>query len=187
MLNWWPRYAEVAASGSFGYTCGPWTFQPATTADPVPANGDFFTVWQKNKSGEWKFILDVGTGTGPAWEDASLIAEQAGTKRGVEITMLEAESDFIRLFKMDPVRACQLFIAEKSLRAREGTGLVKNEKQQPESHPETAGLTRFPALGSGMAYSGDLGYVYGTALLNEKMMRTCASGGTSRGWKLPCR
>ena len=64
VLNWRPRFAEIAASGDFGYTCGPWTFQPGAN-DTVIANGYFFTVWKKNSDGLWKFILDVGTDTGP--------------------------------------------------------------------------------------------------------------------------
>ncbi|MBB1283950.1 hypothetical protein HRH25_06160 [Flavisolibacter sp. BT320] len=168
VLNWRPRYAEIAASGDFGYTCGPWTFQPSTTEDPVIANGYFFTVWQKKASGEWKFLFDVGTDTGPKQDDSAVITQQVETRRGVEITMLEAEADFIRLFKMDSARAYQLFFSETSLQAREGTGLMQTAKQEPATNRETEGQTLFSALGNGIAASGDLGYVYGTALLNGK-------------------
>ncbi|HEY1021365.1 MAG TPA: hypothetical protein VGE06_03590 [Flavisolibacter sp.] len=168
VLNWRPRYAEIAASGDFGYTCGPWTFQSSTTEDPVTANGYFFTVWQKNPSGEWKFILDVGTDAGPRLDDTALIIQQAETRKGVEIALLEAESDFIRLFKMDSARAYQLFLSQRSLLAREGTGLGSNENPRQALNAETEGVTVFSALGNGMAASGDLGYVYGTALLNGK-------------------
>ena len=168
VLNWRPRYAEIAASGDFGYTCGPWTFQSQTTADPVAANGYFFTVWRKNKEGEWKFILDVGTDTGPMLQDTNVLAQTSETRKGAEITMLEAESDFIRMFKMDSAKAYQLFLSEKSLLAREATGFDKSEKRQRASGMESEGLTTFSALGTGIAASGDLGFVYGTALLNGK-------------------
>src|SRR5215203_7394850 len=50
ILHWRPRFAEIAASGDFGYTCGPWTFQ-STANDTIVANGYFFTVWKKNEEG----------------------------------------------------------------------------------------------------------------------------------------
>lgn len=168
VLNWRPRYAEIAASGDFGYTCGPWTFQSSTTADPVVANGYFFTVWQKKASGEWKFILDVGTDAGPKLDDSAVLIQQVETRKGVEITMLEAEADFIRLFKMDSARAYQLFFSETSVQVREGSGLLQTVKPEPVSNTETEGITTFSALGNGIAASGDLGYVYGTTLLNGK-------------------
>lgn len=168
VLNWRPRYAEIAASGDFGYTCGPWTFQSSTTADPVTANGYFFTVWQKKASGEWKFILDVGTETGPKLDDSTTFTRQVETRKGVEISMLEAEADFIRLFKMDSARAYQLFFSDTSIQAREGTGLIQTTKQEPPTNRDTEGMMIFSALGNGISASGDLGFVYGTALLNGK-------------------
>src|SRR6476660_8771620 len=33
ILNWHPIVAEISASGDFGYTSGPWTFQPGTLKD----------------------------------------------------------------------------------------------------------------------------------------------------------
>jgi hypothetical protein len=29
VLNWYPQYAEISASNDFGYTTGPWTYQPS--------------------------------------------------------------------------------------------------------------------------------------------------------------
>ncbi|HYO22326.1 MAG TPA: hypothetical protein VER36_07955, partial [Flavisolibacter sp.] len=48
ILVWFPRYAEIATSGDFGFTCGPWTFQPQMVNDSVVAGGYFFTVRKKN-------------------------------------------------------------------------------------------------------------------------------------------
>ncbi|RYZ57245.1 MAG: hypothetical protein EOO14_11215 [Chitinophagaceae bacterium] len=185
VLNWRPRYAEIAASGDFGYTCGPWTFQPGTTEDKVIANGYYFTVWKKNSAGEWKFMLDIGADTGPAMNDTAEIVQHAETRKGVEITMLEAEADFSRHYKMDSVNAYALFASEKALFAREGTGIEKEPKQIQSPSNANEGQISFSALGSGLAPSGDLGFVYGTATLNGKKegyLRIWRN--ESRGWKL---
>ena len=35
ILNWRPRYAKIATSGDFGFTSGPWTFQPPSTLNSM--------------------------------------------------------------------------------------------------------------------------------------------------------
>ncbi|NTS41095.1 hypothetical protein HRG84_09250 [Flavisolibacter sp. BT320] len=185
VLNWRPRYAEIAASGDFGYTCGPWTFQPGTTADKAVANGYYFTVWKKNSAGEWKFILDIGADTGPVMEDTIVQVQKAETRKGLEITMLEAEADFIRHYKMDSVKAYALCTSGNALLAKEGSGIEDKTKFSQSSSNANEGTISFSALGSGLAPSGDLGFVYGTVTLNGKKegyLRIWRN--ESRGWKL---
>src|SRR5215510_11748832 len=44
-LDWSPEYAEVAASGDFGYTTGPWNF---STNDTIRGWGYYISVWHIN-------------------------------------------------------------------------------------------------------------------------------------------
>src|SRR6266496_2017264 len=75
-LDWQPEYAEIAASNDFGYTTGPYTF---TMNDTVTARGEYVTVWQMNKQGEWKFLLDLGVNNTP--KILALSLEKTGEKK----------------------------------------------------------------------------------------------------------
>jgi ketosteroid isomerase-like protein len=59
VLSWEPSYAEVAASGDFGFTTGPWEFRPDKDSEPT-GFGHFVSVWKKQADGSWKVALDVG-------------------------------------------------------------------------------------------------------------------------------
>lgn len=59
VLSWEPVYAELAASGDFGFTTGPWEFRPDKDSEPA-AFGHFVSVWKKQPGGSWKVALDVG-------------------------------------------------------------------------------------------------------------------------------
>jgi len=58
-LEWAPDFAEIAGSGDFGFTSGPWAFAPKPDAAPV-AFGTFVTVWRRSSAGRWKVELDIG-------------------------------------------------------------------------------------------------------------------------------
>jgi ketosteroid isomerase-like protein len=65
-LTWVPLSGEVSESGDMGFTYGIYTVH---MDDPegkaVTKEGTYATVWKKDKSGKWKFILDTGNqGTG---------------------------------------------------------------------------------------------------------------------------
>lgn len=58
-LEWAPEAGEVAASGDLGYTYGPWRLTPEG-ADKPAGFGHFFTVWQKQPDGTWRWLADKG-------------------------------------------------------------------------------------------------------------------------------
>lgn len=89
LLQWQPWFAELAASGDFGWTLGPWR---STTLDEglrPDAHGFYTTVWMKNAGGEWKVLVDhgVGTAVAPAERD-SVTALGAGRSAPIEGSFL---------------------------------------------------------------------------------------------------
>src|SRR4051812_19592440 len=65
ILEWHPQFAEVSNSGDFGYTTGPWTFRSKAVSDSITGRGQFTSVWHFDSSGEWKFLVDLGSGNSP--------------------------------------------------------------------------------------------------------------------------
>ncbi|GGF15396.1 DUF4440 domain-containing protein [Hymenobacter cavernae] len=59
VLSWQPVYADIAASGDFGYTTGPFEVRPRATAAPA-GFGQYTSIWRKTSTGEWKVVADVG-------------------------------------------------------------------------------------------------------------------------------
>lgn len=60
VLDWRTTLSVMSASGDLGMSTGPWI--NTSKADPkAPASyGQFFSVWQKQKNGEWKVLVDHG-------------------------------------------------------------------------------------------------------------------------------
>jgi ketosteroid isomerase-like protein len=56
-LKWAPEFADVAASGDFGYTWGRYIF---TAADASESRGFYVTIWKKQVDDQWKFVFDAG-------------------------------------------------------------------------------------------------------------------------------
>ncbi|HTA83676.1 MAG TPA: hypothetical protein VK783_12100 [Bacteroidia bacterium] len=61
-LTWGPEKGE--ASGSIGYTYGPWKLVSKTKAgNDTVLHGYYVTVWKLQKDGTWKYVLDGGNDT----------------------------------------------------------------------------------------------------------------------------
>jgi ketosteroid isomerase-like protein len=58
-LTWEPLYEKISAGNDLGYTYGIWTNTVKQTGEVT--KGTYATVWQKQKDGAWKFVLDLGT------------------------------------------------------------------------------------------------------------------------------
>ena len=61
-LQWKPAQAGVARSHDMGFTTGPFTLSRAAAPGHI-VHGVFFSVWQRNREGTWKVMLDAGITT----------------------------------------------------------------------------------------------------------------------------
>src|ERR1035437_1771732 len=59
LLTWAPNYSDVSSNGILGYTTGNWEFRPQKGSE-ANAFGDFITIWLRQPSGEYKFVVDIG-------------------------------------------------------------------------------------------------------------------------------
>lgn len=173
VLNWYPIYGWMAASGDLGFTTGPWTFQPKSTSDSVVARGQYNTVWHKSATGEWKFLLDMGINKTPSFETVafSFPEKNIAFTPGTSEELLKTEEAFVQRTS-DPAQRVSGYAGAISPQA---FLLNRNEHLPVTTQNDLATMVRampqtisYRQEGSGMAASGDLGYVYGTAIINGK-------------------
>ncbi|WP_336515512.1 hypothetical protein [Pollutibacter soli] len=73
VLTWTPLHASAAKSGDMVSVFGEWLIKTKLeSGKDTSMFGNYLTVWRKNKSGEWKFIMDGGTVT-PGPTDPALV------------------------------------------------------------------------------------------------------------------
>jgi ketosteroid isomerase-like protein len=58
-IAWQPTFADISANSAIGYTTGDWQYSTAKGETPT-AFGQFVSIWQKQQSGEFKVVLDIG-------------------------------------------------------------------------------------------------------------------------------
>lgn len=172
VLNWHPQFAEISASGNLGYTTGPWTFQPKTITDTVVAKGQYATVWQLDKSGNWKFIVDLGVNELPTTDMREAIEINVAKFSSSPIdlkSMLQTEDAFIRLFNEDKSEAYRQYLSDHSIINRNRHLPATFIADQKKHIIETPDEMKFTVDHSGISKSGDLGFVYGTTILKDKV------------------
>lgn len=171
ILNWRPQYAEVAASRDFGYTTGPWTFQPQTKSDSIVARGQYTTVWHLDRKGQWKFLVDLGVSNSPvnASTGTQKIHRSYHTKQDhTTATFLEAEKAFIAAAKGNVQGAYTRFLSTESILNRNGHLPATTKEAQKVAIGSTNNSVQYRVDGYGFAPTGDLAYVYGTISNNDK-------------------
>jgi ketosteroid isomerase-like protein len=61
-LSWEPQDAGVANSGELGWTWGEYVSDsPAEDGHTTRQAGRYLNVWQRDESGNWRVLLDLGT------------------------------------------------------------------------------------------------------------------------------
>jgi ketosteroid isomerase-like protein len=97
VLDWRPVFTEVARSGDFGFSTGPWKITSKAKPDAAPSFGQFVSVWRRDPGGPWQVAVDIGISHAAAalWDEplatVVLPGRAALTRGGIE----SAELDFV--------------------------------------------------------------------------------------------
>ena len=125
VLDWKSQNTILSASGDLGFSTGPSIYRSKADPKAPAAHGQFFSIWQKQKNGDWKVLIDHGISHGPsATPDAlpttPLIAlDLAAQKPGG--TVYDAEQDFIdRTNKADSKIAYESSVTSRTILLRSG-------------------------------------------------------------------
>jgi hypothetical protein len=173
VLNWRPQFAEIAESGDFGYTSGPWTFQNNST-DSVVARGQYTTVWHINKNGEWKFLIDLGVSNTPANSSTDVkkinVAKQFfGTGAIPHVApVVNAENSFLKLYSKSKAKAYKKYVSTESILNRNGYLPATTSTDKNKLIELTSSSILYKMEGWGMSENMDMGYVFGTTIINGK-------------------
>lgn len=165
LIEWWPTFAGVARSGELGFTTGP-------AARDQEGYGHYFTVWERQADGTWRWVYDGGSNASPAGQPAPnseprILPVATAGAGSAEAAMRE-------------VRAAEAALAEAAgvdqkaahLSALAADGRLYVAPLAPAEGPDAyaTALESWPARfefgpteGGGASEAGDMAWTYGPA------------------------
>jgi ketosteroid isomerase-like protein len=172
-LVWRPTFVEVSFSGDFGFTTGPSEYRAGGVSDSSVYYGHFVSVWKKNRDGEWKVILDVGSG----YSKDEKKVEQFAIKQLPSLDLkkfISAESERLGMIAADSAlsdlaeakgndAALQRFASEDVRVYRKGLFPVKGKENGLDLVKNERALRHILYAGK-ISSAGDLGFTYGIAV-----------------------
>ena len=135
------------------------------------ARGQYNTVWHKTKEGEWKFLVDIGNSyktENNSVEAEKIDAEKLSQKPINLASLVKTEEAFIKALKDGKNQAYSKYLSKKSILNHPGLRPATLKEEQAITIGSIPSDIQLSIINSGIAGSGDLGYVYGSALSNGK-------------------
>lgn len=165
LLEWWPNFAGASRSGDFGFSTGGVKLGGRRT-------GQYFTVWNRQADGSWKWVYDGGS--------ASSAADVPGPETEPEILAPGIERRQPQDVTMAEVRAREAELAQAAdvdQKAAHLAALADNGRVYVAPRPPAIGRDAFaealsawpetfqfgPAEGGGASTAGDMAWTYGKA------------------------
>lgn len=196
LLTWWPSYADVSLAGDMGWTTGPFEIREKPTDEKPAGTGHFFTVWQRQPGGAFRFVVDLGiehpapaapetTLTYPAWLKHGETTPPASDADAARRSLADAERSLVEDSASKGMTTALLSRADETLRLyRQNTFPVVGREAARKTLKDMTEFVRWETLKTDVAASGDLGYAYGTyAVMPKGSERPSEQGNYARVWR----
>jgi len=195
LLAWYPTIAQVASSGDLGFTSGPFTYS-AKRVDTVIAYGYYFTVWKRDKTGQFKVMLDGGVSHelnhSPLFSKPEAKLQNAKDLKTciapsinkAALNFKTAEMAFNTLADADPAKAYQTYLNSKARLLR------NNSLAQQDKNADLVAISKehvkgyhFTQDSFGVSQSNDLAYTYGSVMVTLNNSTEKPAGFYIRVWQ----
>lgn len=196
LLTWWPSYADVSGAGDMGWTTGPYEIREKPTDEKPAGTGHFFTVWQRQPDGNFRFVVDLGIDhpapsapetalAYPAWLKSGKATPAASDVEAARRSLAEAERSLAEESASKGMTTALLSRADETLRLyRQNAFPVVGREAARKSLMTMTEFVRWETLKTDTAASGDLGYAYGTyAVMPRGSERPSEQGNYARVWR----
>ena len=168
-LWWQPVFADMAASGDFGYTTGPWEWKKLKTDNAPAAYGYYNSIWKKGKDGIWQVVIDIGIPNPVASLEKNkptgfsrIQAKAVG--KDYELSkreLFDVEKKFLDEYQKNSQETYNRFISTE-VRIYRPNELPSTSPEAVKKALADSSITfSFDFIDGDVASSGDLGYVYG--------------------------
>ncbi len=170
VLNWAPIYGDISMAGDLGYSTGPFVIVDRSPQKRPPQHGVFFSIWKKQKDGNWRVVVDLGVQLEGAfapldaeYRRAPVAARKHPLPRDKALAgMLEAEGYFLESARSGAEKAWSECLSSHARIYRPGrmpvNGSAELKSWVGQQNDQLTGKT----LKSDVSASGDLGYTVGS-------------------------
>jgi ketosteroid isomerase-like protein len=194
-LSWKPIFADISASGDFGYTTGPYEYRSQPEKEQADGYGFYVSVWKKQTDGAWRVSFDGGidcplSDTTTDEIDLKQQRQKISVKTISQVAverekgkLLETDMEFSsRVASEGMVNAYQDYSAYDIRYYRNGEQPVVGKKNVCDKIRQQPGTMIWKPMASDVAKSGELGYTCGISKF-ETLSGDKKSNSYLRIWK----
>jgi ketosteroid isomerase-like protein len=196
LLTWEPAYAEIAPDGDLGYTTGPYQVKNRSKPGDPARYGHYVSLWQKQPSGLWKVVLDVGIShPHPGFRPMEVMTrkETSRPKRLAKVdkfnelnNLLKVEADFSAKAAAKGMIAAYIAFAHDDIRLyRDGSLPMTGIEALRQETSQSPGRLTWEPMDGDISRWGTLGFIFGIAATRSGGATDAATASTSylRIWR----
>jgi len=116
-LVWAPNFADVSSNGILGYTTGNWEYRAKGRDDAPGAFGNFITVWVRQPSGQYRWVVDIGISHAkPEKYSEDFAQPRAGTGNPSSVSAAEFATSFYETAAKQGIQKAYSTFADNDVR-----------------------------------------------------------------------
>ena len=167
LLIWEPVFADISASGDFGYTTGPFEYYASRKNGEKGFYGSYITMWKKDSASQWKMALDIGVSPQPkpASKTLNTPAISSNVKSKVRKDLKQEVMKQEMLFLKNTKKELSFFLANESRFLRPGREPVTERAEIGKIITKERGEAHYTPVDVSVSSAGDMAYVYGKLVL----------------------